>query len=101
LIRKEIIGSAINQNIDYDNDYNNNNNSNDKMDEVEDLYELLKQCKSQYPDIEGVSCGAIVSTYQRLRVENVCSRLGLTVLSFLWQRDRAELLDEIGIIIII
>lgn len=84
------MGSAINQDIDY---YIVDS---EKNDEVEDLYELLKECKSKYPAIEGVSCGAIVSNYQRLRVENVCSRLGLTVLSYLWQRDRSELLDEIG-----
>jgi diphthine-ammonia ligase len=28
-------------------------------------------------------------------VENVCSRLKLTPLTYLWQRDRRELLDEI------
>ena len=38
--------------------------------------------------------GAILSDYQRVRVENVCSRPGLTVLAFLWQRDQSELLGE-------
>ena len=28
------------------------------------------------------------------RVEHVCSRLSLTVLAYLWQRDQAELLQE-------
>ena len=42
----------------------------------------------QFPDVEGVSCGAILSNYQRLRVENCCRRLGLTVLAYLWQRDQ-------------
>lgn len=44
--------------------------------------------------MEGVSCGTIVSSYQRFRVENVCERLGLVPLTYLWQRDRAELLRE-------
>ena len=36
--------------------------------------------KEKYPDIEGVSCGAILSSYQRFRVENVCGRLGVYLL---------------------
>lgn len=40
-------------------------------------------------------CGAIVSNYQRSRVENVCQRLGLRVLAYLWQRNRTSLLQEI------
>jgi diphthine-ammonia ligase len=50
--------------------------------------------QSRFPDVEGVSCGTIISTYQRFRVEHTCQRLGLTPLSYLWQRDRGELLLE-------
>lgn len=63
-------------------------------DEIEELYELLRTVKSKIPDLEAVSVGAILSSYQRTRVENVCSRLGLVVLSYLWQRDQAELMSE-------
>ncbi|KAI0045321.1 hypothetical protein FA95DRAFT_1680564, partial [Auriscalpium vulgare] len=63
-------------------------------DETEDLYLLLSDVKSQYPDLEGVSVGAILSSYQRVRVEHVCRRLGLTPLCYLWQRNQAELLSE-------
>lgn len=38
----------------------------------------------KHPDIEGVSSGAIASTYQKKRVEDVCSRLGLKSLAYLW-----------------
>ncbi|XP_043482320.1 diphthine--ammonia ligase [Leptopilina heterotoma] len=62
-------------------------------DEVEDLYRLLKKVKDS-ENIEAVSSGAIASDYQRLRVENVCKRLGLVSLSYLWQRDQEELLNE-------
>lgn len=48
----------------------------------------------KYPDVEGVSCGTIVSSYQRYRVENVCIRLGLVPLTYLWQRERSGLLKE-------
>ncbi|VVT56772.1 uncharacterized protein SAPINGB_P005259 [Magnusiomyces paraingens] len=64
-------------------------------DETEDLYNLLKTVLRSHPEIKGVSVGAILSRYQRVRVENVCSRLGLTCLAFLWERVQAELLDEI------
>lgn len=40
-------------------------------DEVEDLYQLLKNIKDQHPEITAVASGAILSTYQRNRVENV------------------------------
>ncbi|CAH7688212.1 meiotically up-regulated gene 71 protein [Phakopsora pachyrhizi] len=63
-------------------------------DETEDLLMLLSQVKSFHPEIDAVSVGAILSDYQRLRVEHVCQRLQLTVLAYLWQRDQAELLKE-------
>ncbi|EGC37215.1 hypothetical protein DICPUDRAFT_30664, partial [Dictyostelium purpureum] len=63
-------------------------------DEVEDLYNLLKSVKDSIPTVKGVSCGAILSTYQRIRVENVCSRLGLVCYSYLWMRDQDTLLQE-------
>ncbi|KAL7532633.1 hypothetical protein ACHAWF_004199 [Thalassiosira exigua] len=65
-------------------------------DEVEDLYALLKRIKSERPDVTAVSSGAILSTYQRTRIENVCSRLGLTSLSYLWRASsQRRLLDSI------
>ncbi|XP_046383266.1 uncharacterized protein LOC124153910 [Ischnura elegans] len=62
-------------------------------DEVEDLYHLLKQVKDEI-EVDAVAVGAILSDYQRVRVENVCNRLGLVVLSYLWRRDQTELLQE-------
>lgn len=47
-----------------------------------------------HPDVEAVSVGAILSNYQRVRVEHVCSRLGLVPLAYLWQRDQSDLLGE-------
>lgn len=46
------------------------------------------------PEVEGVSSGAILSDYQRNRVESVCARLGLVSLAYLWRRDQSELLAE-------
>uniref|UniRef100_A0A0K8TRG8 Diphthine--ammonia ligase n=1 Tax=Tabanus bromius TaxID=304241 RepID=A0A0K8TRG8_TABBR len=62
-------------------------------DEVEDLYDLLKLIKDEL-NIEAVAVGAILSDYQRVRVENVCSRLKLVPLAYLWRRDQTELLQE-------
>ncbi|CAL1676967.1 unnamed protein product [Lasius platythorax] len=64
-----------------------------ESDEVEDLFKLLNTVKER-ENIEAVSSGAILSDYQRIRVENVCSRLNLISLSYLWRRDQEELLNE-------
>lgn len=85
LYRQEINGTSKNQRLEY---------SITDEDEIEDLYVLLKMVKEKHPDVEGVSCGAILSHYQRTRVENVCGRLGLTCLAYLWQRDQLELMGE-------
>ncbi|VDP10620.1 unnamed protein product [Heligmosomoides polygyrus] len=85
LYRKEIKGTPINQAFDY---------STTKGDEVEDLYELLKDVKEHHPSVQGVSVGAILSSYQKLRVEDVCRRLGLTPLCYLWERDQEKLLAD-------
>eukprot|EP00298_Acanthocystis_sp_HF-20_P016730 c21565_g1_i2.p1 GENE.c21565_g1_i2~~c21565_g1_i2.p1 ORF type:complete len:753 (-),score=239.29 c21565_g1_i2:83-2341(-) len=81
---------------------NTNSNSNNlayetttENDEVEDLFRLIQKVKSHHPDIEGISTGAILSDYQRLRVENVCQRHNLVSFAYLWQRDQSELLDQI------
>lgn len=63
-------------------------------DEVEDMFLLLNEVKRQIPNIRGVSSGAIASDYQRLRVESVCSRLGLVSLSYLWKQDQSLLFHE-------
>ncbi|EPY49481.1 endoribonuclease [Schizosaccharomyces cryophilus OY26] len=85
LYREEIRGSSIDQNLEYSYTIN---------DETEDLYRLLKHVLECHPDLEAVSTGAILSTYQRTRVENVCKRLGLVSLSYLWQMEQTKLLDD-------
>ncbi|ODV88171.1 hypothetical protein CANARDRAFT_188992, partial [[Candida] arabinofermentans NRRL YB-2248] len=85
MYRQMITGGSENQNLEY---------KKTLRDETEDLYELLKTVKKHHPDVEGVSVGAILSSYQRTRVEDVCARLELTALSYLWQRDQTELMGE-------
>ncbi|KAI9840873.1 MAG: hypothetical protein M1837_001252 [Sclerophora amabilis] len=54
-------------------------------DETESLIPLLQRVKRAHPAANAISTGAILSDYQRTRVESVAGRLGLTPLSFLWQ----------------
>ncbi|KAF8812566.1 hypothetical protein BYT27DRAFT_7160154 [Phlegmacium glaucopus] len=93
LYRRVITGQAIEQGSEY-----GGRNAKDvdavAGDETEDLFELLSTIKSHHPDIRGVSVGAILSNYQRVRVEHVCRRLSLTPLCYLWQRNQQELLSE-------
>ncbi|XP_002731447.1 uncharacterized protein LOC100368513 [Saccoglossus kowalevskii] len=84
LYRRTIFGSSI---------VTDKNYVPDIMDEVEDLFQLLHNIKKDI-DFEGVSVGAVLSDYQRVRVESVCSRLGLTAVSYLWRRNQQELLLE-------
>jgi diphthine-ammonia ligase len=63
-------------------------------DETEDLLQLLVKVKDHHPDVSAVSVGAIASNYQRLRVEHVASRLGLTVLAYMWEQDQSRLLQS-------
>lgn len=86
IYRQALAGGSTNVNLEY---------VPTAQDEIEDLYELLKEVQKHHPDVKGVSCGAILSHYQRTRVENVCDRLSLTLLAYLWQRDQAELMRDI------
>lgn len=94
LFRRKIQGSTRRHDLSY---------NKTEGDEVEDMFILLKEVKRQIPSITAVSSGAIASDYQRLRVENVCSRLGLISLAYLWKLDQSLLLQqmiETGIIAI-
>ncbi|GLI61050.1 hypothetical protein VaNZ11_003310 [Volvox africanus] len=83
LFRKRISGTSSVQDLGY---------SPTEGDEVEDLYHLLAYVKENVPGIQAVASGAIASDYQRLRVENVCSRLNLVSLAYLWHQPQRLLL---------
>ncbi|KAH9918250.1 uncharacterized protein BXZ73DRAFT_92298 [Epithele typhae] len=93
LYRRVIYGAAVEQGGEYGG-RDPASGSGTSGDETEDLYDLLTTVKSHHPDVQGVSVGAILSNYQRVRVEHVCRRLGMTPLCYLWQRDQEELLSE-------
>ena len=54
-------------------------------DETESLVPLLRRIMAAHPEANAVCSGAILSTYQRTRIESVAGRLCLVSLSFLWQ----------------
>lgn len=97
LVMRKCVGRSKNTSLVYD----PLDRSEDVQDEVEDLYELLVEVKEKFPNVTGISSGAILSTYQRIRIESVCSRLELTPLGYLWrissQRELLEAMLEDGI----
>ena len=86
LYRQPIRGQALQTGLDYA--------PSDTGDEVEDLTALLQRVVAADPAVRGVSVGAIASDYQRVRVESVCARLGLTPLCYLWRADQDALLSR-------
>jgi predicted ATP pyrophosphatase (TIGR00289 family) len=61
-----------------------------KEKEVEDLKRLIENL-----DIDGVVSGAIASTYQKTRIEEICKELKLECIAPLWHVDPLALLKEI------
>ena len=90
-VSRVIQGTSINQELYYEKAAAVEEGTSD---EVEDLYQLLVEVKQAHPEVQAVASGAIFSNYQRLRVENVCQRLGLVSLSYLWLREQDALLQE-------
>lgn len=100
LYRTTISGTALNQTSSYGSRLGlaqqAGPSSASRRDETEDLYELLRLVKAKHPEVDAVSVGAILSNYQRVRVEHVAMRpdIAMQPLAFLWQRNQAELLGE-------
>jgi len=84
LFRRETNGNSKSKELNY---------QPEPEDEVEDLYNLLQDIKKKI-NFDAVSSGAILSNYQRIRVENVCDRLNILSLAYLWERDQDTLLQE-------
>ncbi|KAI9650241.1 hypothetical protein NHQ30_000254 [Ciborinia camelliae] len=93
LYRQAIVGSAIQTGTSYShanitssgNGESIGNERNADEDETESLIPLLRRIIDAHPEANALSTGAILSTYQRTRIESVALRLGLIPLSFLWQ----------------
>ncbi len=81
LYRQEISGIAANSSKDY----HPGSNTDKSIDETESLLPLLNKIIIAHPTVNAVCSGAILSTYQRTRIESAARRLGLVPLSYLWQ----------------
>jgi diphthine-ammonia ligase len=57
----------------------------EEEDETESLVPLLRRIMADHPGANALSTGAILSTYQRTRIESVALRLGLIPLAYLWK----------------
>ncbi|KAH0283360.1 adenine nucleotide alpha hydrolases-like protein, partial [Aureobasidium sp. EXF-3399] len=82
LYRQEIHGGAADRNKSY---ASPTTAQSSQQDETESLVPLLRKVMAAHPEVNAVSTGAILSDYQRTRVESVAIRLGLVPLSYLWQ----------------
>ncbi len=66
----------------------------EKEKELLDLENAIKKAKEKY-NIEGVVTGAVESVYQASRVQKICNKLDLECFNPLWQKDQAELLNDL------
>ncbi|RAK95523.1 diphthine--ammonia ligase family protein, partial [Aspergillus ibericus CBS 121593] len=95
LYRQEIVGSAVDTGRVYRDTSSSSSSSSspkgdgneegtEEKDETESLIPLLTRIKRAHPEANAISAGAILSTYQRTRIENVAARMGLAPLAWLW-----------------
>lgn len=80
LYRQPILGGAAHHERDYAYDAAVEN-----VDETESMIPLLQTIMKNHPEANALCSGAILSTYQRTRVESIALRLGLTPLAYLWK----------------
>jgi predicted ATP pyrophosphatase (TIGR00289 family) len=58
--------------------------------EVKDLKRLIEKV-----DVDGIVSGAIASSYQKTRIEEICKQLGLMCIAPLWNENPLNILKEI------
>ncbi|KAI0175625.1 adenine nucleotide alpha hydrolases-like protein [Hypoxylon sp. FL1284] len=85
LFRRPILGSAVDHGVSYRPSRPSATSRDDEEDETESLVPLLRAVLAAHPEVNALCAGAILSTYQRTRVESVALRLGLVPLAYLWQ----------------
>lgn len=64
-----------------------------KEEELKDLRQVLQDLKDR--GIEAIFSGALSSTYQKSRIDNICQELGLESVAPHWHRDPKEYMEEI------
>jgi ABC transporter with metal-binding/Fe-S-binding domain ATP-binding protein len=66
----------------------------EKEKELNDLKEALIKAKKEF-SIQGITTGALASSYQKKRIESICSELNLSCFSPLWKKNQAEFVAEL------
>ncbi|OCF44797.1 cytoplasmic protein [Kwoniella heveanensis CBS 569] len=94
LYTRVIKGKAVEKGPEYGSRLRGGEGSGEEGDETEDLTKLLNEVMVAHPEATSLASGAILSTYQRLRIEHVCARLNLVSLSYLWQSEQMPLLNR-------
>lgn len=61
-----------------------------KEKELEDLKKLLASL-----DVDGVVTGAVLSLYQKERIDRLCDELGIKSVAPLWHQDPLEIMNEL------
>ena len=61
-----------------------------KEKELEDLEKLLSSL-----DVDGVVTGAILSSYQKERIEKICNKLGIKSIAPLWRQNSLDIMKEL------
>tara|TARA_Y100000310_G_scaffold138709_1_gene137735 strand:+ start:882 stop:1586 length:705 start_codon:yes stop_codon:yes gene_type:complete len=62
--------------------------------ELEDLKDALKTAKEKYK-LDGIVTGALHSSYQKTRIDNICKELELECHSPLWHMDQEQEMREL------
>jgi len=66
----------------------------EKEAELIDLESAIKKAIRKYK-IEGIVTGAVGSTYQASRIQEICNKLKIECFNPLWQKNQIELLEEL------
>ncbi len=66
--------------------------SGEKEKEVEELKDIFYSIKG---DIDGIVSGAIASSYQKSRIDRICSELGLKSFAPIWGVDQGQYVKEL------
>lgn len=61
-----------------------------KEKELDDLKKLLKSL-----DVDGITTGAIASTYQKQRIDKLCEEIGIKSIAPLWQQNPLDIMNEL------
>ncbi|MBU0636499.1 diphthine--ammonia ligase, partial [Candidatus Micrarchaeota archaeon] len=62
--------------------------------ELKELKKTIQKAKQKF-NLDGIVNGALLSNYQRERIEKVCDSLGLKIYSPLWQKEQLQELEEL------